>query len=118
MSYILQANQSKIVGKALKSLAEISGGIAVLIWTGGLIYAQSWTWTRPVHPDPAAGLVYPFSIKQGGVSLSAGPHWFISATDVFCWHLTFIVPALLIVLILVCGWAARSLEANAEEKSN
>jgi hypothetical protein len=104
------------MNKALKSLAEISGGFAVLFWVSGLIYAESWSWTRPTHSYPAGGLVYPFNIKDGGLYPSHSPYWFVSATDALWWHLTFIAPLILMGLALACGLAARSF--HAEENSN
>jgi hypothetical protein len=79
----------------VKIFAGITGWASVAIWTSGLVYAQSWSWTRPHRATPAQGFVLPFNIKGNGLFPSHGPYSYISAFDALCWHMTFILPILL-----------------------
>ena len=87
--------------KLLKRTTRIIAPAALAIWLAAIGYMMSWSGHRPLQPDPTSGRIHAVNIH--------GSIMYVSATDLFWWHLGAWSAAILFVIAVACDYAAKYL---------
>jgi len=84
--------------KLLERITGVIAPVAVAIWCAACGYIMSWSGHRPIQPDPTSGRIYAFN--NHGIM-------YVSAQDLFWWHLGAGSAIALAVIAGACGLAAK-----------
>lgn len=85
--------------KLFEWIARAAAVAAVVIWLVALSYVMSWVSGRPVQPDPELGRIHAYD-QHGSTN-------YVSAQDLFLWHLGGVGAAALAIVAACFAGASK-----------
>ena len=90
--------------KLLDIMCSVFGTAAFVVWSIATTYVMGWPRHRPLQPDPWSGRIYPYD-EHGTI--------YVSAQDLFWWHVGLYTSWGLIAVWLTCGLLSQYLKKSA-----